>query len=313
MLRFRLAVASSVVAAGFIACVGDDPTATTTPSNDAGGTTDTGSPPNDATAPGDDAGDAAQPRCRTEDPFAAPVELANVNDLSPTHPRLTADELEMFFQSRKDKRIYVARRGTTTVAFDPPQLLATAVADAADTAQDPSISGDGKTLFFSLGSKLAKMDRTDRVSPFGTPQLIGLDDPDALEQDPHVLPDKSALYFGREAADGGTSMFRAASGTTGFAAPTAIVVPGQPVHPSASEDELTLYYADTTDGRIHRVTRGSTAEIFGNATVVAELSVSADAGGTDRPGWLSPDGCRMYLAAGGLQTSKLYLATKKPR
>lgn len=312
MLRLRLAAASSLLAAAFIACVGDDPSATTPPV-DAGTPVD-GTSTDDSATQDSSTGDAATPRCHVEDPFDAPVELANVNDLSPTHPRLTADELEMFFQSRKDKRIYVARRGSTTVAFDPPQLLATAVADAADTAQDPSISGDGKTLFFSLGSKLAKMERTDRVSPFASPQLIGLDDPDALEQDPHILPDKSALYFGREAVDGGgTSMFRAASGTTGFAAPTGIVVPGQPVHPSASDDELTLYYADTTDGRIHRVTRGSTAEIFGNPTVVPELSISADAGGTDRPGWLSPDGCRMYLAAGGLQTSKLYLATKKPR
>lgn len=74
-----------------------------------------------------------------------------------------------------------------------------------------------------------------------------------------------------------------------------------------------LYYADDGDERIHRVSRATTADDFGAGAVVEELSLSHEDGGYDRQGWLSPNLCRIYSVSRPTTTSKIYLASRKPR
>jgi hypothetical protein len=258
----------------------------------------------------------AGPRCRVDDPFGAPTELDSVNTqgVKSGHPTLRQDEKEMFYQ-RGASQIYVARRGDRTLPFDVPQLLQVSGADGgALSAQDPSITTDGLTLYVGVFNQLARLERPSLTAPFGPPVFIGLDDPAQIEGDPHILPGNEALYFARD-EDGGSGIWRAPrSATNTFPTADRLDLGGSSAqHPTPGGDELVLYFANTVDGAIYRATRLSTAKPFGVAARVAELSISAVDGGVDRPAWLSPDQCRMYLSSGPGLAAHLYVAERAPR
>ncbi len=84
--------------------------------------------------------------------------------------------------------------------------------------------------------------------------------------------------------------------------------------PVVSDDGNTLYFASDRPGGqgakdIFVATWNSTAKKFQNPIVVQELNST----GFDKPTWLSPDGCVIYLSStrtGGLGQSDLYMATR---
>lgn len=113
--------------------------------------------------------DGARATCLDWGPFEAPLALTEVNssssDLSPT---LTADMLEIFFTSFRggNEDIWVAKRRSVADPFDPPTPLAEV--NTADEEQDPDISPDGSTLFFSrAGAGIWEAKRLTRRDPFG--------------------------------------------------------------------------------------------------------------------------------------------------
>ena len=72
----------------------------------------------------------------------------------------------------------------------------------------------------------------------------------------------------RNMVDGGLSLWRSASGPSGFGTPTPVPVSGTlPNNPSPTDDELVLYYS--AGNRIQRATRASTATNFSSPTAGA--------------------------------------------
>jgi hypothetical protein len=88
----------------------------------------------------------------------------------------------------------------------------------------------------------------------------------------------------------------------GFAAPAVVDSLSDPAgedFPVASADDLTLFFASnrggvdggTKDIDIWVTTRATRSDPFGPPHPVTELNTSND----DYPGWISADGCEMYL------------------
>ena len=90
--------------------------------------------------------------------------------------------------------------------------------------------------------------------------------------------------------------------------------------PTLTSDGLSLYYGYNTGGpggtvQVWSTTRASTSTLtFATPAVVASLNPTNT---KNIPGWLSPDGCRMYFASdrpgGGAQGSyDIWMATRSP-
>jgi hypothetical protein len=156
------------------------------------------------------------------------------------------------------------------------------------------------------------MTRPARAAPFGSVELLGLTPDGGGDQDPHVLGDESALYFARVSDGGGRRLWRAAGDSGGgFTQPEVIPLgPGDHHNPSVSDDELELYVAAGEAG-VERASRASIAVDFGALAPADDLNAPKYGGGDTRPGWISPDGCRMYFASGAL--SQIYVAERTPR
>jgi hypothetical protein len=259
--------------------------------------------------------DASTLRCRDDEPFGTPTELDAVNSpgAKSGHPTLRVDEKEIYFQ-RLDARIYVARRGDRTLPFDSPKVVDTG--DAGLSLSDPSISTDGLTLYVGFGNVLSRMVRPSLTAPFGPPIPIGLDNPADLEGDPFILRSNDALYFTRSEDSGtGQAIWRVPrSANDTFSGAQRVDLGNAPAqHPVPSADELTLYFANTSDSAIWRARRTSPLGPFDPPKRVVELSITANDGGIDRPGWLSPDGCRLYMSASPGGDQRLFVAERTPR
>lgn len=314
MRRFLFVALAAVPAAAF-ACVGDDAPAAPAPVFPEPSVPETGGNETGTEGGGVDAADGAPPTCSSDDPFGKPTELDGLYDGANTtgDPSLRADELEIFFQ--RSNQVWVARRGARNLAFEPPKQID--AKDAGASTLDPSISADGLVLYVVIVDKIARMRRPTLTAPFEAPEPIpGIEQPTGNLNDPYILPDQRALYFGAPIMGGGFGIYRSVS--VGGAFPNRddmIWLPLSALHPVVSADDLTLYVSNGGTNGIERIRRKSATEPFGTPAPVGELNVmSATAGGVDRPGWISPDNCRIYLSAGPSETTRrIYVAERKPR
>src|SRR5262245_35691044 len=96
--------------------------------------------------------DATSP-CDPVARFGAPVPIAGLArpDRRERFPRLSSDELELYFSSAPatggDEDLYVVRRTSRLAPFGEPAALTTLNSGGNDGS--PSIAGDGLTLWFS--------------------------------------------------------------------------------------------------------------------------------------------------------------------
>lgn len=109
-------------------------------------------------------------------PFGAPVLVTELNAPGGSDdPTLTADQLEIFFESARDgtARIWRATRATRS---DPWSVPAPVVELDGTGANTPEVSRDGLTMYFSSSvvgiSTTFVVTRTDRSSGWGTPRRI---------------------------------------------------------------------------------------------------------------------------------------------
>jgi len=254
------------------------------------------------------AGGGGAPACVLDASFEglAPVPVIN----SPAAERsvfLSADQLIIYFSSKRVigvdalDELWWATRNSIQDDFSPPTKLANV-----NSTQDdffPSLSGDRLTLIF--GSTRSGAQQTDlyvatRTHPavdFDTPQSIAGVNSSDNEFGSFVLPDLSALYlFSNRTGD--YDIFRSPGLNGSFGAPVAVDEVNLPTSyegcPVVSPDELTLYFYTTRQGGppdIWVTQRSQVGAAFAPPTKVDELCSSDD----DRPGWLSPDGCTLYL------------------
>ena len=300
----------------FAACVGDEPQVQT--QADAGGGTDattgadapadtataqdTSPPPVDAA----DAGDAAVARCDPKKPFATPVLVGALNSLGSNdyEARLSPDELVVYFGSDRGGTdgLYQAARTSTSMPFGAPTPLT--IQGAGTGIASPTVSGDELTLVFYQKSGvtpsiLELATRSSTLAPFGN--VATITNVTSLTQDvsaPYLLPNTSALYY----SIGGKIQVSANVGGT-FQKGTDVVGVASPksdTYPAVTPDELSIYWASdrvqpANAGGFdvfvsHRATK---ADGFSGATNVTELNTTDN----DRPSWISPNECVMYLSS----------------
>jgi Tol biopolymer transport system component len=140
----------------------------------------------------------------------------------------------------------------------------------------------------------------------------------AEDYNPSISPSGKVLYFNSNRDGSSYKIYKATLGPGGgFGAPLGISElngtwnTGAPV-PSA--DDLTIFMSsDRIGGQgsqdIWIARRASVNDPFGAPANVSELNTANN----DQPGWLSPDGCRLYFNSdrpGGFGASDLYVAER---
>jgi hypothetical protein len=116
----------------------------------------------------------ASPSCDPTGTFDTPVPLTGFNTMINGTPRLTADELELYFSASGN--VYRAQRSTTSEPFGAPIALSSV--NTAANEDTPGVSSDGLMLFFSSnrvsgqGYELYVSTRTSRAVEFNAPSQV---------------------------------------------------------------------------------------------------------------------------------------------
>jgi len=276
-----------------------------------------------ADAPQPDA--PAGPRCDPTQPFLNPTLVANVN--SPDEdliPRLSADELELFFASDRPGGaggldLYVARRATRDAEFGTPEPIREL--NTSDAEYGPFLASDNLTLYYAnrhtLDIDVAM--RPSRMLPFSASvPVAGVNTPPTDESEPYLAQNDQVLYF-PSSRIGNYDIHRSTRDASGaFGTPMPISEINMPsavdANPVVASDGLTIYW--TTDNGISGradtwiATRPSTATDFTAAMLHGTLNRPSS---NTAPGWISTDGCIIYIYSnrpGGIGKTDIWVARR---
>jgi Tol biopolymer transport system component len=309
----RWAALSAIVCAAVVAhCGGDeDPPPFEVPLPDRGGVPE-------ASAPDVDPPDAAAP-CDRNKPFGAPVAAPGLDPtIFAATPRLSADELTLYFTGRPEAgaatRLMRATRATTTSPFGAPEVLGKPSSTSDD--HDPAVAADGLSLWFH-SSRSGNPDiytSTLGGADFGAAAPVTAVNTDAGEAHAYFWFGGSQLWF---SSDRGKSWDLYTATGKGFGPPkkvTELSSPDDDWQPMITEDGLTVVFASNRDGGAGRydlyiANRAATTAAFDPPTRIAELATADQ----EYAGWLSADRCRLWFSSDhqtpGVHHS-IYVATR---
>jgi len=216
-------------------------------------------------------------RSTTNQPFGAPIALAQVNTAGGEHdPSVSSDGLMLFFTSGRVSgegfHLYVSARMSRVGEFGAVSEVANVnSATVTDNDIQPFVTADGQELWFASI---------------------------------------------RSGGLGGLDIYRAfwnGSNFANVAAITALITNADDEAPMLSADKLTVYLSSNRPGGksgldIWTAHRSTTSDGFPAPRLVPELNSSAN----DYVGWLSPDNCRMYFASNVAGTYDIYVVTRYP-
>jgi hypothetical protein len=267
--------------------------------------------------------EGSRPRCDVSQPFGTPVKLpgpVNGDTTEDQSPWLSRDERRMYFSSNRDPRgtlLHLAVRDDADATFGQPQLV-----DVPGTSffnVNPTLSDDERTLWIESRGDLFATTREAIGDPFpaATRMAITSSETGVLDAQPFVTLAGNALYFSstRSPVTSGYGLFRATRSGADFA----IAANAQPIitgaqHVFLSDDERTIYYMVSNNGtKIVTATRTLVTDPFGAATELTALG-TAERDDENAPGWVSPDGCRLYMHSnrGTVSQRDIYVATRPP-
>jgi hypothetical protein len=265
--------------------------------------------------------EGSRPRCDVDEPFGPPVKLlgpvdSDTGDLSPW---LSRDERRMYFGSNRragGTQLFLATRDDADANFGDPQHID--VPGTGSVATNPTLSEDEKTLWVESRGDIYRSIRAAIGDPFPEATRIAVNSSVDTVQDlqPVLAHSGDALYFSSTRAPvaaGQFGLFRATRSGSDFtiAANAAPIITGAQ-HAFLSDDERTIYYmVNGSRGKIVTATRALVSDPFGAPTDLPQLE-SADANDEDAPGWVSPDGCRMYMHSNRSGQRDIYVATRPP-
>lgn len=346
-MRHRVLTACAVSfasAAAILACVGSDPTVTAT---DDRGDASPANPdpvtqtPNPATtsdaAPNDGAAVDSGASCDPAKPFnaASTVNLTGLNVVTEDipmqdqfSPRLSADELTIYYGQYPGSTgtdvapaadVFSATRSSVADPFPPGSALSDI--STSHLEEDFSVSSNGLTAFYTTnrlntsscasatGICIAKVSRPTVTAGFSGAALF-INNP-GEQRYPYAVGTKPNVYYAARSST--TQSWDITSDNPG-ATFNGVNGPGVDTSPVITPDELVLYFASDRDSDggtnldIYVAKRAKNTDPFGTPTRVAGLSTDAD----ELPGYVSADGCRLYLtrddgSSGGLN---LYSASK---
>ena len=248
-------------------------------------------------------------------PFGDPAPLLGINseDTEEDDPSLTGDLLEIFFL--RNEKLWTSLRPTTTAVWPPPHVITEL--DGPEIELRPSVSADGKTLYFTRRPTGQQGDiyvsiRAARGQPWSIPSRVDID---------LARPDKEELC-GWSSADG-TSLLVTATSTRGDRdvylatrsgnAFTTVPLTGINTTDNdgaawATADGNQLMFDSDRYGTIdiwEAVKRGDTWDVAHHP----ELST----GRSDGTPWLSPDGAVVVYSQTTGGTDDLFIATRLPQ
>lgn len=255
----------------------------------------------------------------SETAFGEPTPLDRLNtDAGEGRPWLSADELTVYFGSNREGGLggfdlFVAGRDDIASPFGSPTRL-----NISTSAEEfsPALTSDGLTLYFTYDYDTYVSTRDSVVAEFAAPAPVaGINDV-AGDYHPWISADGEVLYFNSERT-GNSEIFVTQRGPGG--AFTDPVLVGElnsddtEDFPILSEDRLSIFFASTRPGGlggpdIWTARRSTTDDGFGAPTNVEELNTTDQ----DHPGWLSPDGCRLYLIRVVDGTRNIFVAERSP-
>jgi Tol biopolymer transport system component len=288
----------------------------------------------EAPQPGDASTSDATPPCSSTAKFGAPVPVPGLATpaLSEIGPSLSADELTVYFWGSPvgdgDTNLYTAHRATRNDAFPTPRLL-TALNTTGAQDNDPSISGDDRTLWFASsrianeGLHLYVVTRPSTLVEFGAAGLAaGLAADDVTKDDvtPFMTADGNEIWFAsnRLPTAGGPDIWHATRTGTSFTQPipaTSINSTATELMPTLTADRLTIYFASSRTGAsaqgdldIWTANRPTADADFSPPVLVDELNTP----GNDRASWISPDNCRIYGSTSADGGFNAFMAIRQP-
>jgi WD40-like Beta Propeller Repeat len=260
--------------------------------------------------------DDAPAACDVSKPFADPTEVAlGTGDLR--SPSLTPDELTIHFV--RDNRLHVATRASLSAPFSASIEMPNV--NVAAVGFSPRLTRDGKTLYLAqatpYGPAMAVAYRTTQ-GPFGAPAFVKAPGMNAfVGYDPTLAADDTLLYYTTIVPTDGGALLRISRAA--FVTPGEIGTASDVTELSSSADdstpvltpgETTIYFASRRPGGagdfdIWTSSRSAPNATWGTPTRAAELSSTA----AERPGWISDDGCRLYMSR-GTGTSRILMAAR---
>lgn len=264
---------------------------------------DSGPPTSDAAPP--DAGPevAPEPACSRR-PFTNVVELVELNsDGIDNSPTLSPDELTIFFHSNRGTatELYTATRATAVTAFGIAVKLTFGMPSY--PAQYPSLAPNALELVFEReiapgDNDVFKAFRPSTSAPFGPPAVIAQLSTGNYDGFPQVRDDGS-IYFASNRDGGVSDIYLARKIAGGFdvaAVPSLNTAADHEIRPVLSSTGREAFFASNAGAgsgwKLWTAFRDDPNGAFGPAMQLALPGVN-----DILPSWLSPDGCRLYLAA----------------
>ncbi len=263
------------------------------------------------------AGTVAVAACDPAAPFEAATPLLGLPDVYAFGPRLSADELTMYFHSRVAPAvddIYVAKRSKQDEAFGQP--IPVVALNSSFHDGNAMLSLDGTRVVFASnrpggtrGYDLydARRSGNGALSDVRLLPAVSADGSDEFE--PFLSPDGRELWFARGLPN--PDVFRAFVVGDAFdaAEPVSALNSGSPEWmPVISADGSVVYFGSERSGTeaIWQARRNDA--VLSDVTPVAELASAQPR----TPGWLSPDNCRLYFSQGWDDVARLWIAQRRP-
>jgi Tol biopolymer transport system component len=199
--------------------------------------------------------------------FGAPAALTAVNSAVGDYgPSVSFDGLTLYLSSARtggagSLDLWVAARPNTASSFAAPVNLSGL--NSASIEDDPSISSDGLSLYFSSdcpgtqGRDIFVATRPAISSPFGAPAPVAEINSSNDDYHPGISADSLTLFFAstRPGGKGGVDIWMATrpSKSSAFGAPTNVSAVNSAANdygPSPSADGLTLYFNADAPGTL---------------------------------------------------------------
>ena len=275
------------------------------------------------------------PACDVAKAFGAPVPLQGVNTAEDEgSPHLSENELTLYLDALRSAKspsyaVYFTTRSAPDGAFGPLQTFPTtdnSINAAGFDNTDANLTADQKTLVFERqnratgDSDLYTATRSAPGLPFGTATSIANLNTANFEAEVFIRDDVTELWHARNINNSIDLALATLVAGTGYVIepPTGNLrnvnlstsFEGYPV---ISKNGLAIYFASDRPGvgllDIYVATRGSKTDPFNAPVIVENVNSSAN----DYPGFISEDGCRLYLSSarvGGVGGQDLYVATR---
>ena len=263
-------------------------------------------------------------------PFATPRLIAELSD--PTghtdDPTLTADRLELFFESPREggsgaADLWVSIRATTSDAWGSPRPVAALNSPQSDNT--PGVSADGLTIWFTsdrpTGDAIHDFyvsTRASRSSEWSTPTRIAELSSTGNDLGPSVTPDELTLLFHSNRAgglgNGDLYVSRRTDKAARWQAPTLIAdvnTTDRETAPMLVGGGLYLLYGSngvnpTQLDDLVLASRTTTSDAFGNGVPLDELNSSSP----DFDAWISEDLRHVVYASSRTGSFELYESSR---